>query len=142
MSELEEKVGKEAEAENKYLGFEIFKNKTGQFPYKNKKGEEYVVKCRMPLIGDSIALESTKSFMTRGQYSLMASSNVLSQIEAVNLVDAIASIRHLCTLPKEFPQGDNLFNAEPNQAEDILDLYECYLKWQDFFREKMEGKSS
>ena len=100
----------------------------------------YTIKSRMPKIGDKIAIESRRSILSRGQYNSLAISIIDSQVNALNLLDAVTTLQVCCELPKDFPNRENLADADETQEQDILDLYLNYIKWQKFFRIRVAEK--
>lgn len=103
------------------------------------KGVE--LKLRFPTISDEILIESKKHTLTRSQYASMSLGLLQTQVETLNLTDAIATLSTVADFVDEKKYGDVSF-SELYEEEDkafILEAYTQYLEWRNSFRKKPDG---
>ena len=104
------------------------------------KGKSYTL--GFPNVGETIEIESLKTFLTKGRYSLMALSPMTTMIDALNLVDSISYLAPLIgndlliAYNKQHVNG--LMELEVDEIEELVSEY--LLKYEPFYESIVKRK--
>lgn len=89
-----------------------------------------------PTIGNKIAIEATKNFISRGQYQSLLFAIDDQTIEARELIEAVATLTHVTKVIK--PEKENFLweNLSEERSDFVMKVYKEYQEWRGLFRNK------